>query len=303
MIYALPSPQLIEIHGDDAVAFANAQFCNDVLTLQVGAWQYNAWLNPQGRVHAFFALLRPQENTLVLILRGGLASEIAVDLARYKFRSKVGIRTLPDWHAQGIGGAQAVAHHADADFFSDTSGAKKLLHADGWFAIAQPGSEPRLLSLTAAQPEPFAVGSDDRTQEPNAWLLADICAGLPHLETATFDEFLPQALGLERLDTISFNKGCYPGQEVVARVHFKGGNKRQLHMVEFAAQQSPAAGTAIYAGTDDSQPAGVLLQSASASSTQMLALAVLRQELADQPMHVAGAGAISLSIGVPLRKT
>ncbi len=302
MIYALPSPQLIEIQGDDAVAFANAQFCNDVLALQVGAWQYNAWLNPQGRVHAFFALLRPRETRLVLILRGGDADEMAADLARYKFRSKVDIRTLSNWHAQGISGAQAVAHQADADLFSNASGAKKILHADDWFAIAQAGSEPRLLSLTAAQPEPFALASDDRTRDSNAWLLADICAGLPHLESATRDEFLPQALGLERLDTISFNKGCYPGQEVVARVHFKGGNKRQMHMIEFAAQPSPAAGTAIHAANDDSQPAGVLLQCASASSTKMLALAVLRQELADQPLHVAGAGAISLSIGVPLPK-
>jgi folate-binding protein YgfZ len=303
MIYALPAPQLIEIHGNDAVAFANAQFCNDVLMLPLGAWQYNAWLNPQGRVHAFFALLRPQENTLVLILRGGNASEMAADLARYKFRSKVGIRTLSDWHAQGISGAQAVAQRTDADFFSAALDAKKLLQADGWFAIAQPGSEARLLWLSAAQPKHFAIGSEDRTPDSNAWLLADICAGLPQLETATLDEFLPQALGLERLDTISFNKGCYPGQEVVARVHFKGGNKRQLQMVEFVAQESPAAGTAIYAVSDDSQPAGVILQSACVSGTQILALAVLRQELADQPLHVAGAGAISLSIGVPLRKT
>ncbi len=303
MIYALPSPQLIEIHGDDAVAFANAQFCNNVLALKVGAWQYNAWLNPQGRVHAFFALLRPRENTLLLILRGGQASEITVDLARYKFRSKVGMRTLPDWHAQGISGVQALTYHTDADFFGDASDAKKLLQADGWFAIAQPGSEPRLLSLTATQPEQLAVGSDDRTHAANAWLLADICAGLPQLETATLDEFLPQALGLERLDTISFNKGCYPGQEVVARVHFKGGNKRQLHMIEFAAQESPAAGTAIYAVDDDSQPAGVVLQCAAVSGTQILALAVLRHDMAEQTLHVAGAGAISLAIGVPLRKT
>ncbi|WP_165371537.1 YgfZ/GcvT domain-containing protein [Pseudolysobacter antarcticus] len=303
MIYALPSPQLIEIHGDDAVAFANAQFCNDVLELPIGDWQYNAWLNPQGRVHAFFALLRPQENTLLLILRGGRANEIAVDLARYKFRSKVSIRTMPDWHAQGMSGAHAVADHSSTDLFGDASGAKKLLQGDGWFAIAQPGSEPRLLSLTAAPPEQLAVGSDDLTHDADAWLLADICAGLPQLETATLDEFLPQALGLERLDTISFNKGCYPGQEVVARVHFKGGNKRQLHMVELAAQESPAAGTAIYAVTDDSQPAGVILQSACVSDTQILALAVLRQELADQALRVAGAGAISLAIGVPLRNT
>lgn len=302
MIHALPSPQLIEIHGDDAIAFANAQFCNDVLALQVGAWQYNAWLNPQGRVHTFFALLRPQENMLVLILRGGQARQITVDLARYKFRSKVDIRTLLDWHAQGISGAQAVADYPDADLFSDALRAKKLLHADGWFAIAQAGSEPRLLSLTAAQPRHAVLGSDDQTHDANMWLLADICAGLPQLEAATLDEFLPQALGLERLDALSFNKGCYPGQEVVARVHFKGGNKRQLHMVEFAAQEPPAAGAAIYVVNDDSQPAGMLLQCATASGMQMLALAVLRQDTADQALHIVGAGAISISIGVPLRK-
>lgn len=296
MIFALPIPQLIQIQGNDAIAFAHAQFCNNVLTLQIGTWQYNAWLNPQGRVRAFFALLRPQIDTLILALRGGQAAEICADLARYKFRSNVTIQTLLDWRAHGLQGTQVITEVPDSeDLFNGTPDTKKLLQSPGLLGIAQSGNEPRLLLLTASQPE-SAINHIAHIDDIDAWIVADIHAGLPYLATATTNEFLPQALGLERLHAVSFNKGCYPGQEVVARVHFKGGNKRHLHSLEFTAEHCSAAGSTIYVIGKDQVVAGILLQCARVSPTHARGLAVLREDMVGQPLYISGVGAISLAM-------
>ena len=89
-----PPTQVLEITGADAAAFAHAQFCNDVLTLPAGHWQWNAWLSPQGRVRAFFRLLRIDADNVLLTLRGGDAVWLRAELARYVFRAKVQLRAI-----------------------------------------------------------------------------------------------------------------------------------------------------------------------------------------------------------------
>src|SRR5487761_2719543 len=85
----LPPPQLLELTGPDAVAFAQAQFCNDARALADGQWQWNAWLSAQGRVRAFFRLLRTNATHLTLTLRGSDAIWMRTELARFVFRAKV----------------------------------------------------------------------------------------------------------------------------------------------------------------------------------------------------------------------
>src|SRR3569833_4481712 len=92
----LSSFPVLELDGPDAVSFAQAQFSNDVTALGDSRWQWNAWLNPQGRVRAVFALLRLDGQHLRLILRGGDAAAIADTLRRYEFRAKVTIRVAAD---------------------------------------------------------------------------------------------------------------------------------------------------------------------------------------------------------------
>ena len=82
MLTRLPDPQIIELAGNDALAFAQAQFSSDATALADGTWQWSAWLSAQGRVRAFFALLRIADDRLLLILRGGSASRLRDALAR-----------------------------------------------------------------------------------------------------------------------------------------------------------------------------------------------------------------------------
>lgn len=219
MMISLPQPQLLEIAGADAVSFAHAQFSSDVRSLANGQWQWSAWLSPQGRVRAFFHLLRDDDEHLRLLLRGGDAQKLRAALAPFILRAKVTFGAIE--HVDALGCLEAGEAPAGA--------------------LALPGPPQRWLMLrNAATSE---AGTSPAAVE--RWRLADIHAGLPVLDAVLQDQFLPQWLGLDRLGAVSVKKGCYPGQEVMSRLHFKGGNKRALYRLLLQAPAPPLPGSAL----------------------------------------------------------
>ncbi|MGA8278260.1 MAG: folate-binding protein [Rhodanobacteraceae bacterium] len=236
--------ELLAIDGLDALAFAHAQFTSDVRSLGPGRWQWSAWLNPQGRTLHFFALLRPQPTRLLIWLARGGASDMAGALERFVMRMRVELHVLGDWASQ-MQASCPPGERGDSDAYA--------LHArDDGYALAQPGPVPRATLLA-----PIAVGT--RTYDNNA-AMADVLAGLPFLVPSLAGQFLPQALGLERFDAIRFDKGCYPGQEIIARLHFRGGNKQSLVRLQLCGRDTvPTPGTRVLHGD---QPVGTILHGA-----------------------------------------
>jgi len=251
MLIPLDRAETIEIAGADALAFAHAQFTSDVENLAVGTWHWSAWLSAQGRVRAMFVLLRIAPDRLLAWLPLGGAAGIRDALSRFVLRAKVRL-TVPE--------GQIFAAVRDEDLAIER--ADQLVEHRGGFAFAQNGPQRRIGWLGAAPETPCDPHARDE------WRLADIGAGLPWIAPALQDEFVPQALGLERLDAIRFDKGCYPGQEIAARLHFRGGNKRHLYRVRLASRIE--TGSRIGTGED----AGVVLYSAPSADT-FEALAVL----------------------------
>jgi len=233
MLIRLKYPQIIELEGDDALAFAQAQFSSDTTALATGTWQWSAWLSPQGRVRALFHLLRVTDTRLLLLLRGGSALRLRDALARYVMRAKLAIRVRDGMQLFSTGSAEDVGAHLP------TPTGMRIAEDEDCMAIALPGEPARWLLLA---PQALAVAADDSAAAQNAHTLADIDAALPVLDEALEDKLLPDWLGLGELGAISVRKGCYPGQEVIARLHFKGGNKRWLHRLELAATNLPAPG-------------------------------------------------------------
>lgn len=227
----LPDPQILELQGADAAAFAQAQFASDVSVLDAGDWQWSAWLSAQGRVRAFFQLLRADAGRLLLLLRGGSAQRLRDSLARYVLRAKVTLRVVDDMCVF------ATAHPANIGNMPQPSTTARASSADGCIWIAMPGSAPSWL-LLAMRTCPIAA--DDSPAARNLLALADIDAGIVTLDEKLEDQLLPDWIGLTELGAISVRKGCYPGQEVVARLHFRGGNKRWLHRIGFVADRLPA---------------------------------------------------------------
>lgn len=244
----MPCPdETLLIEGPDALDFAHAQFSSDVHSLATGAWQFSAWLNAQGRVRALFHLVRLDEQRLLLLLRGGDAHALGDALRRYVFRSRLTISASP-WR------------------ILSTAAALPLHEARATPEGVVLGGGTHALHLSAE-------GEGD-----TAWRHAQLQLGWPWLPTSTLETLLPPALSLHRLHAVAVDKGCYPGQEIVARLHWRGGHKRHLCNVELARAATP--GDALLREGND---VGVLLDVV-AGETRIDALAVLNDDTASAHM-------------------
>jgi folate-binding protein YgfZ len=258
MTVLLGPADLLILTGADAASFAHAQFGSDVRSLEVGAWQWSAWLDAQGRTRHFFALIRADAAHFLAWLPLGGAQPMRDALARFVMRSAVKLDVPADWALHSL---------APADSATTLAPRQVAAHAGG-YAFVLPGTSQRVAWIApgnATQRVPDAL---------EHWRLDDIAAGLPLLAPELGGEFVPQALDLDRLQAIRFDKGCYPGQEIAARLHFRGGNKRHLQRLRIDGP-APAIGAAVL--DDNGEVLGQVLYAASASATQSEALAVLMQ--------------------------
>jgi tRNA-modifying protein YgfZ len=208
---------LLTLEGPDAAAFAQAQFSSDVSALAPGQWHWSAWLDARGRCRAFMQMARPAPERFVALLRGGDAMAMAHDLKRFVFRAKVDI------------GAMGNMSVIDGPALQDG-----LIVAD----------EPRDLILGGGARSWRVVDGQSAhagAHATHSWIDEDIEAGLPWLPDAALGELLPQSLSFERLGAVSFNKGCFPGQEIVARMHYRGAGKQHLHTASFDSAALPGA--------------------------------------------------------------
>jgi hypothetical protein len=240
----MPTPysaQTLLLEGPDAIAFAQAQFSSKVNSLAIGEWQFSAWLNPQGRVRALFHLARVADDRLLLLLRGGSAAMMADALQRFVFRSKL---TLTASSLRALVTGPALAMHR--------------VRVEG--ETLSLGCDDHSMQVTAEGE------SDDR------WHLPQIQQGWPWLPDSALEELLPPALSLQRLQAVVIDKGCYPGQEIVARLHYRGGNKQHLHSVELS--QPAISGEAL---RFDGREVGLLLDVIT-TNEDVKALAVLHDD-------------------------
>ena len=258
--FRLPGHAVLALAGRDAAKFAQAQFMGDVDALAPGHWHWNGWLTPKGRVLALFALLKRDAESLWLLLPDVDAGELAAELRRYVFRSKVELRPRDDLYASGAFAAPGRA--AGAASATIDEGVELDFGGDGGPRVLRIGAEP--------------AGEEAEVQAQ--WFGFDLAHGLPRLPAAQRGHWTPQQLSLERLRAFSVKKGCYPGQEIVARTHFLGQAKRGL--VLFETDAPLAAGDEVTAG-------GRAIGSVVAA-TGALALAILPLQRDDPPPMANG---------------
>lgn len=228
------------LEGPDATAFAQAQFSSNISALATHQWQFSAWLDPKGRVRAFFHLARLADDRYLLLLRGGDAATMVRELQRFVFRSKIKLTALP---TRALATGPALPLHEVVD---DVETLSLGCGTHGMMVTAEAGDD--------------------------AWRLPQLRAGWPWLPSQALNELLPGALSLQRLHAVAIDKGCYPGQEIVARLHFRGGQKRHLHSVTLS--QAADAGDTLH---QDGRDVGCLLDVVDTE-----ALVVLNDDIAAQ---------------------
>jgi folate-binding protein YgfZ len=217
--FALTDHRLVALGGRDAIAFAQAQTMNDVAALRDGEWQWNGWLTPKGRVTHLFSVIRLDCDTLWMVLPDADADAFAEQLRRFVFRSKVSIAVRDDLH---VAGRLRASDLASGNHWTGDAANTIELDLSGTLGEGHPG---RSLSIGASQQVPADSAALD------AWRHADLEHGWPRLDAAQTGQWTPQQLSLDRLRAYSVKKGCYPGQEIVARTHFLGQAKRGLSLV------------------------------------------------------------------------
>ncbi len=226
--FALPGHRVLEASGPDAPRFLQAQLMNDVAALTDGQWQWNGWLNPKGRLIALFALLRRETGTFWLLLPDADPAALADQLRRYLFRAKLSLDLRDDLVTEAFWSAPPIASASPSH--AATDGGSTLLDWSG-DALQR---HLRIGPSTPTQPRIDRAGAE-------AWKAADLRHGLPRLSAAQSEGWTPQQLALGRLKAYSVRKGCYPGQEIVARTHFLGEAKRALQTAECEASVEEGA--------------------------------------------------------------
>lgn len=212
----IPGTSILCIEGADAIDFAQSQFANDVRALRVNTWQWNAWLSAKGRVRALFMLLRSGDQELRLVSADAPAEALADELKRMVFRRKLSLSVDLSHCFQGRVHDHAVASSSAHPFVQEGEQLWRG-HMDD-----ASGREWRIA------PHSNAIPSTDEFSR--TWRIADLRCGVVHLPPQGSDLTAHQ-LGLHRLPALSLSKGCYPGQEIVARTHYLGKSHRQLTRV------------------------------------------------------------------------
>lgn len=208
----LPFLGVLRIGGEDANRFLQGQLTNDIRLLADGRTQLAALNTPQGRVVALLRL-RQTDDGIYALLPQELASTVAAALRRFVLRAKVDLQVAADLQVAWVARALIPIPESCATEIVSFD------YAPDRQVIAAHGATLRAL---ADLPHEQSLAEIE-----NEWRAADIATGLPQVFAATSGSFVPQMLNLDRLDAISFTKGCYTGQEIVARTQHLGRIKRR----------------------------------------------------------------------------
>ena len=284
---ALVDLAVLSLHGTDAASFMQGYFTADLDDLNDTRSLFGAYCDIKGRVVADLIILA-NRNGLLLITHVSLVEPIRDSLQKYLMFSKSELSDISEeWLTLGLLGRNAAGSNLAANLPANlTDTPWTLERTDAHWQIAVPGGRRWLCLARVDEAERIWSMFEGRSHGVTSWQLADIEAGIAHLDAATSASFLPQMLGYDEFDAISFTKGCYLGQEVVARAQSRGRVKRRLVRWRWADQPNGAPVTGADLTTDDGRRVGTVIQSVATSSSSGELLAVVAEAARDQPLRV-----------------
>lgn len=261
---------ILSVAGTDATRFLQGQLSCDVVRLATGSSTLGARCNPKGRMQSSFLLYKRSEEEYLLAIHREVLEAQQQDLAKYAAFFKV---TLADVSAQWTRLALWGENPEPALSIAADCGATTLQVAEQTHQLWLPADRAgEAVSRLAQHAVPVAAGN---------WQLQLIRLGIGQVQGPTRESFIPQMLNLQHLGGVSFSKGCYTGQEIVARMEYLGKLKRRMYRLLGTGKQLPAPGTAILDLARD-QAVGEVVVAARAEDGMEL-LAVLQSEAAELP--------------------
>ena len=293
---------VLDVEGPDAETFLQGQTSAQVSLADGDLAPLTCFCTPKGRMLANAQLLRVAPAHYRLIMHASLVASLAEHLKKFAPFYKVELRERDDLALLGLIGHEAAAL-AEVRFDVVPPRPWHQASNDTYQVLAHPGPRPRLLiCLPADQVEAdWAWLKEHATPVGNAvWRLHDIQAGLAWLDADQRDSYLPQMINWEALGGISFKKGCYTGQEVVARAHFRGQVKKRLFRAQLEGDSLPAPGAPITDAND--KPKGEVLAAELDAYGQAELLAVLSTKEDIGPLSVNGQAVKLLKLPYPIER-
>ena len=268
---------VIEATGEDSIRFLNSQLSNDLNQLSPTQARLAAFCSAKGRMQASFVAVQHSSGTVLLVCSQDLLAATLKRLSMFVMRAKTKLRdATADYTLYGLIGSSAQAHGEPPTapwraFADGEATAVQLYPANGlsrqlWIGAAD----------APAPSGPVLALSD--------WQCAEVLSGVATVSAPVVEAFVPQMLNYESVGGVSFKKGCYPGQEVVARSQFRGTLKRRAYVASLSAPQGapePFAGQEVFSSQDPSQPCGLLVQAAHSTPGDWLAIVSMQTSAAE----------------------
>lgn len=288
MVYALDTLAVFEARGQDALTFLQGQLTNDIVAPGIGQSRLAGYCTAQGRLLSTMVIGQapnPEDVPLVIgMMRQDILSAVLKRLSMFVLRSKLVLKAVES-HVVGV-----TASQTNIQILSNVLGHPlpmdewETIHASTGIWIAAPSS-----GLNASSGEPLRrwwwMASSEHHSACGAlshafaygltseWETQDIKTGLPWIESKTQDLFIPQTLNLELIGGVSFTKGCYPGQEIVARSHYRGTLKKRMVLGKVSSESAAilTPGADIFDASQSGEPCGRLINvSTEKSGSQVL---------------------------------
>ena len=292
----LPHLGVIRAQGEDAANFLHNQLTNDVLLLKEHQCRLAAYCNAKGRMQASFVVFKRSAQEILLIGRQDLLAQTVKRLSMFVLRAKVKLTDASaEFNLLGLAGATANALLPEVE-------------EDPWQRHTVNGADVLTLYPALDQMRALWIAPKDvpLPQGPalsaELWQVGEVMSGIAWVEHATFEAFVPQMLNYESVDGVNFKKGCYPGQEVVARSQFRGTLKRRAYIAQ--CEQALQAGQEVFSHCDASQPCGLVAQAASDGAMHVAVVELQVSAIEGASLHVAsteGAQLQLLELPYPLR--
>ncbi|TXT35344.1 MAG: glycine cleavage T protein (aminomethyl transferase) [Comamonadaceae bacterium] len=250
---------LIRAQGDDAAKFLHGQLTNDFSLLGLSEARLAGFCNAKGRLQASFIGFKRSPTDLLLLCSQDLLTTTLKRLNMFVMRAKLKLSDASaDFSVYGLAGSAAENATNKIASYAATTWSKADLDDQNIITLYPADGVPRALLITPAQtPAP-----EGEALSPELWAWGEVRSGIATVSQPIFEALVPQMLNYESVGGVNFKKGCYPGQEVVARSQFRGTLKRRAYLAH--ADLPLQAGQELFTAVDTSQPCGLVVQAAAA---------------------------------------
>lgn len=290
---------IISAEGADAAGFLHGQLTQDTSHQTADQARLGAFCSPKGRMQASFVTLRPQSESFWLLTDAQVLPAVLKRLSMFVMRAKARLSDASGTlSAIGLAGALAERLLGESALAQD------------WQAAPHAASGGQLVRLPAVlgAPRGLWIGPVEQAQALTStlpalplptWQWLDVMSGVVRIEPATVDQFVPQMVNYELVGGVHFQKGCYPGQEIVARSQYRGTLKRRTFLLHGHAPIQ--VGQEVFSAADPSQPAGLVANAAAIPSNDgqpaFSALVELKWQALETGWHLGAANGPALSLG------